>query len=78
MIENLIWIGIHEYEIQDTGDLFVASITMFGSNLNGNYSFDGKHNFRFNYNKDYIPWTEYVNQVAKNLIKQYDNCAFLL
>lgn len=78
MIENLIWIGIHEYEIQDTGDLFVASITMFGSNLNGNYSFDGKHNFRFNYNVDYIPWNEYVNQVAKHLIKQYNNCSFLL
>ena len=78
MKEKLIWIGIHEYEIKHTGDTFVASITMFGSNINGNYAFDKKHNLRFNYNKDYLPWNEYVNSVAKELISQYDNCAFVL
>lgn len=78
MKSHLIWIGIHEYEIQHTGDLFIASITMFGSNINGNYAFDKEHNFRFNYNKDYNPWNDYVNRVAKELIAQYDDCAFVL
>lgn len=78
MKNKLIWIGIHEYEIRYTGDLFVASITMFGSNINGNYSFDKEHNFRFNYNKDYLPWNDYVNRIAKELISQYSDCAFVL
>lgn len=78
MKEILIWIGIHEYEIQNTGDLFFASITMFGSNKNGNYAFDNEYNFRFNYNIDFLPWNDYVNQIAKELIKQYDSCNFVL
>lgn len=78
MKENLIWIGIHEYEIQNTGNLFVASITMFGSNLKNNYAFDKEYNLRFNYNNDFPKWNDYVNRVAKKLITLYENCSFVL
>lgn len=78
MKENLIWIGIHEYEIQDTDNLFVASITMFGSNVKNNYAFDKEYNMRFNYNIDFPKWNDYVNRVAKKLITLYKNCSFIL
>ena len=77
MKENLIWIGIHEYEIQNTSDLFVASITMFGTNTGNNYAYDAQYNYRFNYNKDYSPWNDYVNRVAKELLTKFQNSSFV-
>lgn len=75
---TLFWIGIQESEITDVKDLFMGSITMFGSGKNGNYAFDKEKGLRFNYNLDNPLWTEFVNKSAENVIAEFHDCKFLL
>lgn len=78
MNNQLFWIGIQESEIKDTSNLFLGSITFFGSNRYGNFALDKKYNARFDYNKDLEVWFEFVNQTAEKIIRQYPDALFVL
>lgn len=78
MNKQLIWIGIQESEIENTSDLFMGSITIFGSNQNGNYALDKCYNTRFDYNEDIDEWFEFVNLTAEKIIERYPDAHFVL
>ena len=69
---HLYWIGVRESEIDDTGDLFTGSISVFGSNIVGNYSFDKEYLWRFDCNVDY------VNHKVAEISLNDPECKFML
>ena len=75
---KIFWIGIQESEISYTSNIFLGSITIFGTGKNGNYSFDKEYNLRYNYNLDNDLWIDFVNSSANKIIKKYPDCSFLL
>lgn len=78
MMSPIYWIGIRESEIDATHDLFSGSITIFGTGRNSNYSFERTYNIRFDYNKDYPAWKQFVMDCAQKIIKNDPNCVFML
>lgn len=78
MKSPIYWIGIRESELVDTHDFFSGSITIFGSGQNGNYSFEQKYHIRFDYNRDYPAWNQFVIDCAKKIIENVPNCTFML
>nr|WP_316624482.1 radical SAM protein [uncultured Ruminococcus sp.] len=78
MDKQLFWIGIQESEIENTSTLFMGSVTIFGTNRNGNYALDKYCKTRFDYNGDIDKWFEFVNLTAEKIIKEYPNAHFVL
>ena len=78
MNKHLFWIGIQESEIANTADLFEGSITIFGTNRNGNYALDKCHKTRFDYNYDITIWFEFVNQTVERIIGKCPSACFVL
>lgn len=78
MDKNLFWIGIQESEIENTSDLFMGSITIFGTNQKENYALDKYFKTRFDYSDDIDIWFEFVNLTAEKIIKRYPNAHFVL
>lgn len=76
--KKLFWIGIRESEISDTGDLFDGSITIFGSDIGNNYSFEKEENIRIDYSDTNTMVINFINNTAKKIIQQYPDCEFLL
>lgn len=75
--DKLVWIGIRESEITEAKDLFFASITIFGSNRDNNYSFDKISSHRINYGKANEEWCHFVLQTAHTLIEKYADIKFM-
>lgn len=75
--EKLVWIGIRESEIAEAKGLFFASITIFGSNRNNNYSFDKTFSRRINYGEENKEWYCFASQVAQMLIEKYADIKFM-
>jgi nitroreductase len=48
--DNLIWVGPRESDIYDCSDFFQGSVTIFGSNCNGNISYCKKNSVRIDHN----------------------------
>lgn len=48
-MRNIYWVGVRQSDIEDTGELFKGSITIFGDNLNGNIAYCNE-NVRINHN----------------------------
>lgn len=78
MNEHLYWIGCRETEIEDCKTLFDGSITIFGSNLNGNRAFDQTYNLRYNYNQDNDLWNEFVEHKVQEICEHYPDARFML
>ena len=78
MNKQLFWIGIQESEIENTSNLFMGSITLFGTNQNGNYALDKYCKTRFDYNDDIEAWYDFVNLTAEKIIIKYPYARFLL
>ena len=64
---HLYWIGVRESEIMCTGDLFVGSISVFGSNIQNNFSFDKEFSWRFDCNIDHSEWIDYINDKVERI-----------
>ena len=75
--DKLVWIGIRESEIAEARDFFFASITIFGSNKNNNYSFDKTVSCRINYGKENEEWGRFASQIAHTLIEKYEDIKFM-
>lgn len=78
IINSLYWIGVRESEINNTNGLFKGSITTYGSNKNGNYSFDKFYKYRFDCNSDNEKWIDFINQNCKKIIANDINAKFML
>ena len=74
---SLYWIGTRESEILNTGNIFKGSITIFGSNINSNYSFDKTYSWRFNYNFDNDKFIEFVNNTAYTILNHDPTAKFM-
>ena len=74
---KLVWIGIRESEIAEARDFFFASITIFVSNKNNNYSFDKVASCRINYGKENEEWKRFASQIAHMLIEKYEDIKFM-
>lgn len=74
---KLVWVGIRESEIAEVKGLFFASITIFGSNRDNNYSFDKASSHRINYGKENIEWYRFASQTARTLIEKYEDIEFM-
>ena len=75
--KKLVWIGIRESEIAEAKELFFASITIFGSNRDNNYSFDKTSSHRINYGKENKEWYRFASQTAQTLIEKYTDIEFM-
>ena len=75
--KKLVWIGIRESEIAEAKELFFASITIFGSNRDNNYSFDKTSSHRINYGKENKEWYHFASQTAQMLIEKYTDIEFM-
>ena len=78
MKNPIYWIGIRESEIENTHELFSGSITIFGTGETTNFSFERAHNVRFDYNKDYPAWYQFVKDCAQEIIENEPKCVFML
>lgn len=75
--EKIVWIGIRESEIAETKEIFCASITIFGSNKDNNYSFDKAISRRIDYGKENREWGSFAAQIAHMLIEKDANIKFM-
>lgn len=75
---HLYWIGVRESEIMCTGRLFAGSISVFGSNIQNNVSFDKEFSWRFDCNIDHSEWLDYVNGKVEQIIERDPACEFML
>ena len=74
----LYWIGIRESELQDTGNLFSGSITMFGPGGDMRWVLERARGIRHDYNQDSGEWTEFVARHAQEIIRRDPGCRFML
>ncbi len=78
MNRPLFWIGIRESEITDCAHLFTGSITIFGTDKNGNHSFDHSTGYRFDYNQDNDQWIAFVKIQLQDIFQKYPDAQFIL
>lgn len=77
MNNALYWIGIRESELDHARSLFSGSITIFGTNHNGNHAFEHTYKTRYDYNQDDPRWNRFVARTAAEIIRQEPDCRFL-
>ena len=70
-MSNIYWVGVRQSDIEDTGDLFKGSITIFGDNLNGNIAYCDK-NKRINHNNEDKECDLFFEKVLESLCKKDD------
>lgn len=78
MKHSLYWIGIRESELQDTGDLFSGSITIFGHRRKTKWALERVREIRHDYNQDSDEWIEFVACRAQEIIRQDPECRFMV
>lgn len=76
-LPNIVWIGVRESDIKNISDMFVASITIFGSGKNGNISMDSEYNRRFNHNQPIEEYDSFFQREMKKFIKSNKETVFL-
>jgi len=75
---SLYWIGTEESDIIYTGNMFKGSITVYGTNANGNFAFDKMVGYRIDYNTHDKQWIEFVNDSCKSILLTDPHCRFVL
>ena len=73
----LVWLGIRESDINNTGSLFDGSVTIFGSNKNSNISMEGVLGRRINHNGECPGYDEFYRSTISKLIKKYPEVKFI-
>ena len=73
---DLVWIGIRESDIKDS-DLFKGSITIFGSNKDGNISMDGEYGVRYNHNTDLSFYCPFVSSAMVKFLNKNPDTKFV-
>jgi len=73
---NIYWVGPRQSDIEDTGNLFKGSVTIFGNNKNGNISYCTNRN-RINHNVENIDCDLFFIRTLEKLCKEDDSVRFL-
>ncbi len=72
--KNLIWVGPRESDIYDCKNIFIGSVTIFGSNHNGNISYCAENHVRINHNiPECIDESFWVNGIKRLKEKHPDS-----
>lgn len=75
-MSKIYWVGVRQSDIEDTGDLFKGSITVFGDGLNGNISYCNK-NRRINHNVENKECDLFFEEVLKSLCEKDNSVRFM-
>lgn len=75
-MKNIYWVGVRKSDIEDTGNFFKGSFTIFGDNLNGNVAYCGK-NKRINHNQDNKECDLFFENELQTLCKKDDSVRFM-
>lgn len=75
-MSNIYWVGVRQSDIEDTGDLFRGSITVFGDGLNGNIAYCNE-NRRINHNIENKECDLFFEKVLKSLCEKDDSVRFM-
>lgn len=75
-MSNVYWVGVRQSDIEDTGDLFKGSVTIFGNNQNGNISYCNE-NKRINHNIENKECDLFFEKVLKSLCEKDDSVRFM-
>ena len=76
MLNNIYWVGVRQSDIDNTGQFFKGSITIFGDNTNGNIAYCTK-DFRINHNIDNKDCDLFFERVLESLCKKDDTVRFI-
>lgn len=75
-MSNIYWVGPRQSDIDDTGNLFKGSVTIFGDNKNGNIAYCTKQN-RINHNMVNIDCDLFFIRTLETLCRQDDSVRFI-
>lgn len=75
-MSNVYWVGVRQSDIEDTGDLFKGSITIFGNNQNGNIAYCNE-NKRINHNIVNKECDLFFEKALESLCEKDDSVRFM-
>lgn len=75
-MSNIYWVGVRQSDIEDTGDLFAGSITIFGNNKNGNISYCNNYR-RINHNVENKDCDLFFEKALTSICKKDDSVRFM-
>ena len=75
--DKIDWVGIRESEIAEAKEFFFASITIFGSNRDNNYSLDKATSCRIDYGKENKEWCSFASRISNMLIEKNADIKFM-
>ena len=78
MSKHYVWVGVRESDISNTGNLFSGSITIFGSNTNGNTAMEKTLHRRVDHNSDLPEYTEFTCNQMRKWIQKDPTVQFIL
>lgn len=76
-MNNLYWIGPRESDIALIKNIFKESITLYGSNSNGNHSFCKEKGIQINHNMHYSDVDDFIESKLQHVMRQDVNALFL-
>lgn len=76
-MDKLIWIGPRESDICDCQELFVGSVTIFGSNKNNNISYCAQNNVRIDHNVPGCVENAFWNENIQRIMEKHPNCKII-
>lgn len=77
MNNKLVWVGVRESDIDNTGSLFFRSVTIHGSGENGNISMDHSLGKRFNHNSDMDEYDRFFQESIHSIIESDPDAKFI-
>ena len=77
MKKNLVWIGVRESDIDETGEIFSHSITIYGSGKNGNISMESRLGRRINHNEEIPEYDDFFQQAMYEILSDEPDVRFL-
>ena len=77
MNNKLVWVGVRESDIRNTGSLFYRSVTIHGSGKNGNTSMEHSLGKRFNHNSEMTEYDSFFQKELLDIINKDTNARFV-
>lgn len=77
MHNQYIWLGIRESDMAYTNKLFCGSVTIFGSNQNGNHSMEYKTSSRINHNGDCPGYDSFFQNEIQQISEKNPEVCFI-
>lgn len=78
MDTKLVWVGVRESDIEEAKALFYKSITIHGSNQNGNISMEYELKKRYNHNGEILEYDYFFQNTMFKILEKEPDCRFVL